>query len=158
MNLRYAYQDLGVVDAGAGPHTVVVDKLDDNPMLVDGLVLVPEEEFETMSLPPTVNLVEDPDDLECSETSDVRSGISESNDAVGGEVNEDLTQEQLLDLLGGTEDLKTADPGGLGGRWLHLAATILLVFACLAVVDRHIRRDPDASDDGGGQVPDASVD
>ena len=158
VNLRYAYQDLGVVDAGAGPHTVVVDKLDDNPMLVEGILLVPEDEYQTMSLPPTVNLVEDPNDLDCSEKSDVRPGIRESNDAVGGEVHDDLTQEQLLDLLGGTEDLKTADPGGLGGRWLHLAATILLVFACLAVVDRHIRRDPDAPDDGGGPGPDTSRD
>ncbi len=49
----------------------------------------------------------------------------------------------LLELLGGMDDLRTANPGGTGIPWLQLAATVLLVFACLAVIQRHIRRDPD---------------
>ena len=144
VNFRYAYQDLGVVTAEAGSHTVAIDKLDANPILLEGLLMIPEGEYQNMDLPSSVNVVEDAGDLDCSEKSDVRSGIVESADAVGGEVNKGLTPEQLLELLGGMDDLKTADPGGVGQRWLNLAATILLVFACLAVVYRHIRRDPDA--------------
>ncbi len=144
VNLRYAYFDLGVVNAAAGAHTVAIDKDDDNPMLLEGLLLVPEDEYQDMHLPPSVHVVENVNDLDCSERSDVRSGVIESSDAVGGEVNEGPTLEQLLELLGGMDDLKTADPGGIGGRWLHLAATVLLVLAALAVIRRHIRRDPDA--------------
>ncbi|WP_141564366.1 FUSC family protein [Mycolicibacterium palauense] len=146
VNLRYAYQDLGVVTAESGAHTVVIDKLDDNPMLLEGLLLVPEDEYQRVGLPPSVHVVDNVDDLDCSERSDVRSGILESADAVGGEVNQGPTLEQLLELLGGMDDLKTAEPGGTGQRWLHLGATILLVFAALAVIRRRIRRGPEADD------------
>lgn len=144
VNLRFVYHDLGVVDAKAGSHTIVVDKLDANPMLLDGLLLVPESAYNEMALPPWAHVVTNMNDLGCSEKSTVRVGISEGADAVSGEVNKSLTQEQLLQLLGGLDDLKTADPGGIGGRWLHLAATVLLVLATLAFIRRHIRRDPDA--------------
>lgn len=143
VNLRYAYQDLGVVSAGAGPHTVVVDKTDQNPMLLEGLLLIPETEYSAAALPPSVTVVDDVDDLNCSEQSPVRSGILESSDAVGGDVHQGPTLEQLLELLGGMDDLKTAEPGGIGGRWLHLAATLVLVCVVIAFVRRHIRRDPD---------------
>ncbi|MBX7455857.1 hypothetical protein GR927_48430 [Mycolicibacterium sp. 3033] len=149
VNLRYAYQDLGVVTADAGTHTVSIDKADDNPLLLEGLLLMPEEDYTTIALPPSVSVVKSADDLNCSERSPVRSGILESSDAVGGKVNEGPTFEQLLELLGGMDDLKTAEPGGTGGRWLHLSATALLLLAGAAIVFRHIRRDPDArhSDD-----------
>ncbi len=150
VNLRFVYHDLGVVDATAGPHTIVVDKTDTNPMLLDGVLLVPETAEREMALPPWVNVVTNMDDLGCSEKTPVRTGISEGADAVSGEVNKSLTQDQLLQLLGGMDDLKTAEPGGLGGRWLHLAATVLLVFAGLAFIRRHIRRDPEAGDRTGG--------
>ncbi|WP_221369635.1 hypothetical protein [Mycolicibacterium xanthum] len=144
VNLRYAYQDLGVVAADAGSYAVAIDKHDDNPMLLEGLLLVPEDEYRDRSLPTSVHVVENANDLGCSERSEVRSGIIESADPVGGRVNEGPTFEQLLELLGGMDDLKTAEPGGIGGRWLHLAATILLVLGAVAIVRRHIRRDPDA--------------
>lgn len=143
VNLRYAYFDLGVVTAEGGAHSVVIDKLDDNPMLLEGLLMIPEQEYQQVALPPSVNVVQNVNDLDCAQRSDVRSGILESSDAVGGEVNEGPTLEQLLELLGGMDDLKTADPGGIGGRWLHLAATVVLVLAALAFIRRHIRRDPD---------------
>lgn len=143
VNLRYSYFDLGVVTAEAGAHTVAIDKLDENPMLLEGLLMIPEDEYQNVALPPSVNVVDNVDDLNCSQRTDVRSGILESSDAVGGKVNQGPTLEQLLELLGGMDDLKTADPGGIGGRWLHLAATILLVLAALAFIRRHIRRDPD---------------
>lgn len=144
VNLRYAYQDLGVVTAEAGPHSVSIVKSDDNPMLLEGLLLIPEADYTTVALPPTVSVVERADDLNCSQRSPVRSGILESSDAVGGKVNQGPTFEQLLELLGGMDDLKTAEPGGTGGRWLHLGATVLLLLAGASIVMRHIRRDPDA--------------
>lgn len=146
VNLRYAYQDLGVVTAEAGAHTVSIDKLDDNPLLLEGLLLIPEDAYQTVALPPTVSVVTNANDLNCSERSPVRTGILESSDAVGGKVNEGPTLEQLLELLGGMDDLKTAEPGGTGVSWLQLTATILLVVAGAAFVRRHIRRDPDSDD------------
>lgn len=144
VNLRFVYHDLGVVDAEAGSHTIAVDKRDTNPMLLEGVLLIPEGYYQDLELAPSVDVVQDVNDLGCSEKSEVRSGISEGADAVGGEVNESLTQQQLLALLGGMDDLKTAEPGGMGQRWLHLAATVLLVFAGISVVRWRIRRDPDA--------------
>jgi hypothetical protein len=146
VNLRFVYHDLGTVDAEAGPHTVVVDKLDDNPMLLEGLLLIPESEYQQVELPPSVRAVQDASSLDCSNKTKVRSGMSEGADAVAGEVNKSLSQEQLLALLGGMDDLKTAEPGGVGVRWLHLAATIVLALIGLAVIRRHIRHDPDADD------------
>jgi len=43
-------------------------------------------------------------------------------------------------------DRKTAEPGGGGVRWRHLAATIVLALIGLAVIRGHIRHDPDADD------------
>jgi hypothetical protein len=145
VNLRFAYHDLGVVDAEAGSHTVVIDKLDTNPMLLEGLLLIPENDYQNIGLPPSVQVVQSVNDLRCSEKSKVRTGISEGAGAFGGEVNESLSQEQLLQLLGGMDDLKTPEPGGVGSRWLNLATTTLLVLAGLAIIRRHIRRDPDAA-------------
>lgn len=144
VNLRFVYHDLGVVDAEAGSHTIAVDKLDANPMLLEGVLLIPEGDYQDLTLPPSVRVVQNVNDLGCSEKSEVRSGISEGADAVGGEVNESLTQQQLLALLGGMDDLKTAEPGGMGQRWLHLGATVLLVLAGIAVIRWRVRRDPDA--------------
>ncbi|MCH9732014.1 MAG: FUSC family protein, partial [Actinomycetia bacterium] len=144
VNLRFVYHDFGVIDAEAGSHTIAIDKLDANPILLEGLLLIPESNYQNIDLPPSVRVVEDVNDLGCSERSMVRSGISEGADAVSGEVNQSLTQEQLLALLGGLDDLRTAEPDGIGGRWLHLAATILLLFAGLAVIRRRVRRDPDS--------------
>jgi hypothetical protein len=150
VNLRFVYHDLGVVEARAGSHTIAVDKRDTNPMLLDGLLLIPESEHRDIALPTWAKLVQNVNDLGCSEKSPVRAGISEGADAVSGEVNKSLTQEQLLQLLGGLDDLKTADPGGIGGRWLHLAATLILVLVVLAFIRRHIKRDPDTDGSGEG--------
>jgi hypothetical protein len=144
VNLRYAYQDLGVVTAEAGAHSVSIEKLDNNPLLLEGLLLIPEDAYQAVALPPNVTVVTNANDLNCSERTPVRKGILESSDAVGGKVNEGPTLEQLLELLGGMDDLKTAEPGGTGVPWLHLVATILLALAGAAFVRRHIRRDPDA--------------
>ena len=122
VNLRYVYHDLGTVDAVAGMLPFVIEKHDDNPMLVEGLVLVPEDEYRNIALPAGVHAVDDPGELRCSEISEVRAGVADGTMAgIENGPNADLEFEEMLDLIG--VDLETADPGGLGGRWQHVLAT-----------------------------------
>lgn len=151
INLRYAYQDLGTVDATAGPHTFVFDKLDANPMLAEGVLLVPEREYDTVALPSEMSFVEDVSDLDCSEQTAVRAGRSDSVSAVENGPNADLTEEELLELIG--VDLQTASPGGIGDRWVHIGGTLLLVIASLAVIRRHMTRLPDDDHEGDDLAP-----
>jgi hypothetical protein len=133
INLRYVYHDLGTVEGTAGAHTFVVDKLDDNPMLVEGLVLVPEETYADISVPEGITIADHPSDLRCSEETAVRAGVLDGTlDGVGNGPNADLTAEELIELIG--VDLETADPDGLGGRWQHVIVTVLIVMACLGLV------------------------
>ena len=140
VNQRYTYHDLGTVDATPGPHSFVIDKLDANPMLVEGLLLVPENDADGLTLPAGLSVVEDVDQLDCSEQTAVRAGRSDSVSAIENGPHADLTEEELLELIG--VELETASPGGIGGRWIHLGATALLVFASLAVLRRHMNRHP----------------
>ena len=134
VNHRYVYHDLGTVDAqAAGMLPFVVHKHDDNPMLVEGMLLVPEDEYQSMTLPADIPTVDDPSELRCSELSPVRAGVADGTMAgVENGPNADLEFDEMLDLIG--VDLETADPDGLGGRWQHVIATLLIVMACLAVV------------------------
>ena len=162
VNLRSTYHDLGTVEATAGAHTVVVDKLDANPMLAEGILLVPDDEVDDLELPAGLSFVDDVDDLECSERSPVRAGRSDSVSAVENGPHADLTEEELLELMG--VDLETASPGGIGGRWVHLGTTALLIAASLGVLRRHMTRRPDDDLDdldglgrGGDDEPDGDV-
>ncbi len=135
VNLRYQYFDLGTIDATAGPHSLVVDKDDANPMLVEGVLLVPEA-ADTRLAAADVNVVTNVDDLECSEPAPVRYGARDpyrSLPATENGPHADLTDEELWELLG-LEDLAPPDTDGLGGRWAHLLATLAIVFACIRVV------------------------
>ncbi len=140
VNFRYTYQDIGVVTAEAGSHTVTIDKLDTNPMLLEGLVVIPDDDYRHLQLPPSIKVVSQASDLNCSEKSPVRAGTSEAEDAFGGKVNQGPTLEQLLEMLGAADDVKTEAPPASGQRWLYVSATILLVVAFLAVIRRRIRR------------------
>ena len=65
VNNRYQYFDLGTVDAPkAGKHTFYFSKEDNNPLLVEGIVLVPETEYQKLGLPPNVKLL-DPEKDPC---------------------------------------------------------------------------------------------
>jgi hypothetical protein len=141
VNLRYTYHDLGIVDATPGAHSFVVDKLDANPMLAEGILLVPEEDHDGLVLPPELSLVDDVDDVDCSDQTAVRAGRSDSVSAIENGPHADLTEEELLELIG--VEFATASPGGIGGRWIHLGTTVLLVLASLAVVRQHMSRRPD---------------
>ena len=142
VNFRYSYFDLGVVDAEAGAHQMVFDKLDENPMLIEGLALVPEDEYVDMQLPDEVQLVESLDDLDCSDTHPARYVSRNSYlDPVANGPHADLTNDQLLELFG-LEELAPPSPDGLGDRFGHLAATGLLVMASFLVVRWRARIEP----------------
>ncbi len=143
VNFRYVYHDLGVVDAPVGTHTFVFEKNDANPMLVEGLTLIPESEYQGLGVPSDVHLVESIDELECSETSPVRQVSRNAYlDPAANGPHADLTNEELYELLG-LEELASPDPTGLGGQWIHLLATLGIVLACGGVIRWRTRLDPE---------------
>ena len=139
INLRYVYIDLGAIDVAAGNHTFIFDKSDANPMLVEGLVLVPEDIYQTIDEQTDFTLVESVADLECSQVSKVRTGVSDGVEAVANEAKADLTQEDVLELLGANE-LVAPPVGGLGGREYHLIVSGLILVGCFGLVRWRIRR------------------
>jgi hypothetical protein len=58
VNNRYQYFDLGVVEGKAGKHTFYLAKEDNNPLLVEGILLIPEEEYQELELPPNVRVLD----------------------------------------------------------------------------------------------------
>ncbi len=57
INTKYQFFDLGTFDAKKGKFTLYFDKLDSAPLLVEGLLILPEEEFQTLALPDNVQLL-----------------------------------------------------------------------------------------------------
>ena len=156
INLRYVYQDLGTVDVDvAGVHEFDIEKLDDNPMLVEGLLLIPEGT--DLSIEGNGGrLITDPNDLGCSDKSDVRYGARDPYlylPAVENGPHADLTDEQLMELIG-LEDLAPPDTDGLGGRWIHLLGTALVLWGAFRVVRWRARiDDPDQGLSPGDDEP-----
>ena len=129
--------DLGVVDAEAGAHTIVCDKRDDNPLLAEGVVLVPEDEYNTLEVPDritTIESIESIDDLDCSDSHPVRYVPRNAYlDPAANGPHADLNNEELFELLG-LEELAPPSPDGLGGRFGHIAATLAIVLSCALVI------------------------
>jgi hypothetical protein len=65
INNRYRYFDLGTVDAAKGMHTFYFDKQDGNPLLVEGILVMPEEAYRNLKLPENVRWVKSVKDLCC---------------------------------------------------------------------------------------------
>lgn len=144
VNLRYQYFDLGTVEATAGAHTIVVDKNDENPMLVEGILLVPED-ADTALESSHADVVDAVTDLDCSETVDVRYGARDPYRALPATENgphADLTDEELWELIG-IDDLAPPAADGLGGRGVHILVTVAIVLGCVQVVRRHTKPRPD---------------
>jgi hypothetical protein len=147
VNTRYEYHDLGVVDAAAGAATLTFTKHDSNPLLVEGVLLIPEHEYQTLSIEDRAQLVQDPDELECSRTYDV-FGIDSDGyiDPAANEAHEDLSNEELLSLAAsGVPSLEPDDTGGLGADALVLAiaAAIVLGLALMVRARTHADVAPD---------------
>ena len=66
VNYRYQYYDLGVVDATKGTHTFYFDKSDNNPLLMEGILVLPEETYKTLSLPENTKVLESQSELCCT--------------------------------------------------------------------------------------------
>jgi hypothetical protein len=74
VNNRYQYFDLGTVEAKAGKHTFYFAKADNNPLLVEGILLMPEEEYQRLELPPNVRQLDPATDLCCAPLADEAGG------------------------------------------------------------------------------------
>ncbi|MCX6080157.1 MAG: hypothetical protein NTW32_11540 [Chloroflexi bacterium] len=61
INGKYQYFDLGSVTGAKGKYAFYFDKLDDAPLLVEGLLLIGEEEYRSLALPPNVQAVQEKD-------------------------------------------------------------------------------------------------
>jgi hypothetical protein len=145
VNFGYSYQDLGVIDAPAGAHAFSVDKTDGNPMLVEGMMLIPEETYETLALPTNVTPITDPNMLECSERTETTGTTDGYVDPAANPEHADLTQDELLNLAAAdVQDLTPGPGGGVGQTWLGLAATgLLLMLSALLIRWRSHRRPED---------------
>jgi hypothetical protein len=49
INFQYQYFDLGQVEGSAGKYTIYFDKTDNAPLLLEGIVVVPEEVYQEQS-------------------------------------------------------------------------------------------------------------
>jgi len=147
VNFGYSYQDLGVVDAPAGTHTFTVDKTDGNPMLVEGMMMVPEDTYETLALPPNVTPITDPNKLECSEHTATTGTTDGYVDPAANPAHANLTQDQLLNLAAAdVQDLAPTPGGTAGPSWLGLAATGLLLMLSALLVRWRSRSRPEDDD------------
>jgi hypothetical protein len=57
INSKYQFFDLGTVTGPKGKFPFYFDKLDGAPLLVEGLLLIPEEEYQSLALPPNVQAI-----------------------------------------------------------------------------------------------------
>lgn len=67
VNNRYQFIDLGTVEvAKPGTHTFYLNKRDSNPLLIEGILVIPEETYQTMAIPENVRVVSSVKDLGCN--------------------------------------------------------------------------------------------
>ena len=148
VNVGFGYQDLGTVTATVGVHKFRVTKSDTNPMLVEGIMLVPEDDYERLTLPANMSVITDMNSLGCSEKSAVRSNDDLYVDAAAHDAHPDLSNQELLDLAAaGVEDLAPDPSGGVGPAWMALAMTGLLMLLSGLVIRWRARRRDDDTDE-----------
>jgi hypothetical protein len=64
VNSQYQYFDLGVVTESKGKYPIYFNKLNDAPMLVEGILALPEEAYQSLTVPSNVTVTQ-PDELCC---------------------------------------------------------------------------------------------
>ncbi|MEV8272369.1 hypothetical protein [Microbacterium sp. NPDC077184] len=141
VNSRYEYHDLGTAEMDAGAHTLRIDKLDANPLLVEGVVLVPETTYLALTDEEPSGLIVSPAQLECTDTYDVFGPDSEGYvDAAANDAHADLSEQELLDLAAaGVSSLEPEDSGGLGADGLVLLLASLLVLGAVLTIRARTR-------------------
>jgi hypothetical protein len=149
VNFGFSYQDLGVIDAKAGSHTVAIDKSDNNPMLFEGMMLVPEAVYENLTLPSRVVPIENPNDLECSERTESTGATDGYVDAAANPEHANLTQDELIALAAAdVQDLAPPEGGVVGSSWIGIALTAFLLVGTGLLVRWRARLHPDEEPDG----------
>jgi hypothetical protein len=144
VNFGYSYQDLGVIDAKAGSHTIAIDKSDNNPMLFEGMMLVPEAVYENLTLPSGVVPIENPNDLQCSERTESTGATDGYVDAAANPEHANLTQDELIALAAAdVQDLAPPEGGVVGSSWIGIALTALLLVGSGLLVRWRARLHPD---------------
>ena len=58
VNYQYQYFDLGTVNASKGKYPIYFSKFNDAPMLVEGILAIPEEAYQSQALPSNVTVVQ----------------------------------------------------------------------------------------------------
>jgi hypothetical protein len=58
VNYEYQYFDLGTVSANKGQYPIYFKKLNNAPFLVEGLLIIPEEEYQTLALPENITVID----------------------------------------------------------------------------------------------------
>lgn len=141
VNSRYEYHDLGTAEMDAGAHTLRIDKLDANPLLVEGVVLVPETTYRALTDEEPSGLIVSPAQLECTDTYAVFGPDSEGYvDASANDAHADLSEQELLDLAAaGVSSLEPEDSGGLGADGLVLLLASLLVLGAVLTIRARTR-------------------
>ncbi len=61
VNYQYQFFDLGVVTANKGRYPVYFSKRNDAPMLVEGILVIPEDAYRSLALPPNVTVLQSND-------------------------------------------------------------------------------------------------
>ncbi|UCC54362.1 MAG: hypothetical protein JSV68_10420 [Anaerolineaceae bacterium] len=64
INYQYQFFDLGKVEGSAGKYTIYFDKIDNAPLLLEGIVVVPEDVYQEQTWPMDVKIITK-DDLCC---------------------------------------------------------------------------------------------
>lgn len=142
VNLLDEYQDVGTVTAAAGSHSITVTKNDDNQMLVEGLLVVPEEEYRALA--PDDTFITSPAQLECAATYPVmEAGDADYVDPAANGPHADLSQEELLSLAAaGVDTLEPDTSGGTGPSWVVISLAAAVALAAVHILRSHMRARP----------------
>jgi len=57
VNYGFSYIDLGIVEGDKGSHTIYIEKQDQNPMLVENILVIPEDVYQNLTLPDNVTVI-----------------------------------------------------------------------------------------------------
>jgi hypothetical protein len=61
INAKYQFFDLGTISGNKGSYTFYFDKRDSNPLLIEGILVIPEEEYQTLDFPANVQVITEPE-------------------------------------------------------------------------------------------------
>lgn len=66
VNYRFRWIDMGTIEAKAGTYKLYFDKTDNNPLLVENVLVMPEAEYQTLQLPQNTTVLDRKDTICCT--------------------------------------------------------------------------------------------